>query len=640
LVPTFTLSAAASVSPTSGAAQDFTSAKTYTVTAEDGSTQDYVVTVNNLKNTQKQITAFTIEGQVSSSIDQTGKTILVTMPFGTDKTNLTPTITVSAAASVSPTSGAAQDFTSPKTYTVTAEDGTTQDYLVTVSNLKNTQKQILTFSIDGQVSSSIDQTGKTILVTMPFGTIKTYLEPTITLSAAASVSPTSGTAQDFTSSKTYTVTAEDGSTQDYVVTVNNLKNTEKQITAFTISGQVSSAIDQASKTVLVTMPFGTIKTNLVPTVTVSAAASVSPISGTAQDFTSPKTYTVTAEDGTTQDYVVTVNNLKNTEKQITAFTIAGQVSSAIDQAAKTVTVTMPFGTIKTNLVPTITLSAAASVSPTSGTAQDFTSSKTYTVTAEDGTTQDYAVTVNNLKNTEKQITAFTIAGQVSSAIDQAAKTVTVTMPFGTSKTNLVPTITLSAAASVSPTSGTAQDFTSSKTYTVTAEDGSTQDYAVTVNNLKNTEKQITAFTIAGQVSSAIDQAAKTVTVTMPFGTSKTNLVPTITLSAAASVSPTSGAAQDFTSPKTYTVTAEDGTTQDYVVTVSNLKNTQKQITAFTIEGQVSSAIDQTGKNHFGDHAVRDHQNKPWSRPSPYRRRLACRPHRARRRTSLHPRPTR
>jgi hypothetical protein len=202
------------------------------------------------------------------------------------------------------------------------------------------------------------------------------LTPTITLSAAASVSPTSGTAQDFTSSKTYTVTAEDGTTQDYVVTVNNLKNTEKQITAFTIAGQVSSAIDQASKTVLVTMPFGTNKTNLVPTVTVSAAASVSPTSGTAQDFTSPKTYTVTAEDGTTQDYVVTVNNLKNTEKQITAFTIAGQVSSAIDQAAKTVTVTMPFGTIKTNLVPTITLSAAASVSPTSGAAQDFTSSKT------------------------------------------------------------------------------------------------------------------------------------------------------------------------------------------------------------------------------------------------------------------------
>jgi hypothetical protein len=71
--------------------------------------------------------------------------------------------------------------------------------------------------------------------------------------------------------------------------------------------------------------------------------------GRAQDFTSAKTYTVTAEDGSTQDYVVTVNNLKNTEKQITAFTIAGQVSSAIDQAAKTVLVTMPFGTIKTNL---------------------------------------------------------------------------------------------------------------------------------------------------------------------------------------------------------------------------------------------------------------------------------------------------
>jgi hypothetical protein len=266
---------------------------------------DNSIIVEPTPSSQKQLLAFTIAGQISSTINQSEKSVIINMPHGTILNPLTPTITVSAAASVSPTSGAAQDFTSPKTYRVTAEDGSTQDYVVTVNNLKNAQKQILTFSIDGQVSSSIDQTGKTILVTMPFGTDKTNLEPTVTVSAAASVSPTSGAAQDFTSPKTYTVTAEDGTTQDYVVTVNNLKNTQKQITAFSIEGQVSSSIDQTGKTILVTMPFGTIKTNLEPTVTVSAAASVSPTSGAAQDFTSAKTYTVTAEDGTTQDYLVT-----------------------------------------------------------------------------------------------------------------------------------------------------------------------------------------------------------------------------------------------------------------------------------------------------------------------------------------------
>ena len=41
-------------------------------------------------------------------------------------------------------------------------------------------------------------------------------------------------------------------------------------------------------------------------ITISEKASISPESDTAQDFTNPVTYTVTAEDGTAQGYDVTV----------------------------------------------------------------------------------------------------------------------------------------------------------------------------------------------------------------------------------------------------------------------------------------------------------------------------------------------
>ncbi len=71
----------------------------------------------------------------NTDINQTNHTIAVTMPAGTNVTSLTPSITVSDKASVSPASGAAQDFTNPVTYTVTAEDGTQQTYIVTVTVL-------------------------------------------------------------------------------------------------------------------------------------------------------------------------------------------------------------------------------------------------------------------------------------------------------------------------------------------------------------------------------------------------------------------------------------------------------------------------------------------------------------------------
>ena len=90
----------------------------------------------------KAITAFTIPNQVGdTNINETTHTISVTMPYGISLTSLAPIITISGA-SVSPSSGATQDFTSAITYTVTAADSTTQAYTVTVTNVPNSVKPV------------------------------------------------------------------------------------------------------------------------------------------------------------------------------------------------------------------------------------------------------------------------------------------------------------------------------------------------------------------------------------------------------------------------------------------------------------------------------------------------------------------
>jgi hypothetical protein len=87
------------------------------------------------------------------------------------------------------------------------------------------------------------------------------------------------------------------------------------------------------------------------------------------------------------------------------------------------------------------------------------------------------------KITGKSITSFKFSDltpAVTATIDDAAKTIAATVPAGTNVTALAPTIETSESASVSPTSRTAQNFTTPVTYTVTAEDGSKQTYTVTV----------------------------------------------------------------------------------------------------------------------------------------------------------------
>ncbi len=85
-----------------------------------------------------EITNFTLdfEGLNTEDVDyDLGTDISVRVPFGTSLTGVIPTISVSDQATISPASGQSVDFVDgePKSFTVTAEDGTTKEYMVTVN---------------------------------------------------------------------------------------------------------------------------------------------------------------------------------------------------------------------------------------------------------------------------------------------------------------------------------------------------------------------------------------------------------------------------------------------------------------------------------------------------------------------------
>ena len=246
----------------------------------------------------------------------TGTNIAVTVPFGTNPADLVATFTTtgsSVAVGATPQVSATthNNFTSPVTYTVTAADASTQDYVVTVTIAPSSAKAITAFTIPNQTgTTTINEGMHTISITMPTGTNVTTLTPTITITGS-SINPNTGVAQDFTNPVSYTVTAADTSTQEYVVTVivTPALSSEKAITAFSfgdLTPSVIGAIDNDAGTVILTVPYGTNVTALIPAITITGAL-ISPASGLAQDFTLPVTYTLTAQDNSTKAYLVTVN---------------------------------------------------------------------------------------------------------------------------------------------------------------------------------------------------------------------------------------------------------------------------------------------------------------------------------------------
>lgn len=158
---------------------------------------------------------------VSGTVDESNKMVRLDFPAGTDVTHLTPTIIISNYATIEPASGVAQDFTNPVYYTVTAMSGATAQYMVeAVVHDADNEKSILSFRFDALDDSGvIDQIARTISFVLPAETDVTQLVPTIEVSEGATVEPASGVAQDFTNPVTYTVTALNGTTAVYTVTV-------------------------------------------------------------------------------------------------------------------------------------------------------------------------------------------------------------------------------------------------------------------------------------------------------------------------------------------------------------------------------------------------------------------------------------
>ncbi len=162
-------------------------------------------------------------------------------------------------------------------------------------------------------------------------------------------------------------------------------------------------------------------------------------------------------------------------------------------------------------------------------------------------------------------------------INNTAHTVALTVPYPTNVTALVATFTLSdnttaKVGAVAQVSGvTPNNFTNPVTYTLT-KGALIQDWIVTVTKTPpTTGKDIITFKFEGLnpvVTGIVTASTKTVTLEVPTGTNVTALVPTITVSPNAVISPASGVPQNYTTPKTYTVTAQDGSTAAWVVTVT------------------------------------------------------------------------
>ena len=388
---------------------------------------------NKSFNKEASILSFTLEGK-QGVIDEEAATITVTLPEGISLSGLTPEIELSEGAKLlSPDLPYSFIKDEPVAFQVQAEDGeTTKIYHVTVTQA-DIQSSGTTLKAATIGIQDVNQRGLEIQkITTSTGAdgvteIELLLGPEADLTQLRLYAETSERATsdvdlnykkvlDLSDWVTITLTAEDGTTKTYRIRAT--KNAYASIAAFSISigdERYNGTIDHDKGQILIQgVPSNADVTALVPNITLSEGTTrCIPLSGTAQDFTSPVDYTVTGDGLTARTYQVTVlrngaavnpptpDNEVTSAPTITAFSIDG-CQGVIDDDAGTIQVTMPMGTDTTSLIPSVSVSSGATVTPVSGAAVNLSAPVVYTVSNSRGS-RTYTVTVVLEKSISDQL---------------------------------------------------------------------------------------------------------------------------------------------------------------------------------------------------------------------------------------------
>ena len=407
----------------------------------------------------------------------------------------------------------------PVTFTVTAEDGkTTQDYTLTITKAKSSEKDITAVKLlnaDKSVIAEGKLNGTTWTITLPSDTDKALINKIgtstdvfmqinytgVSLAQAEGYDDATGTIGKWSSgnvmcgispnsSKTFTVTAEDDSTNTYTVeikytapnapTLSNGSATRTSKTGAAVKFTSSEAGNYFYKVV----DHGA----AVPTVDTSKSGT-SAVKG-------ENTITLSNLGDGARDIYIVVKNASGGESAALKVEIPayGSGSETPDTGKFTITINAPKGgTITTNRTKADKGDEIiVTVTPDNG-YQMVEGSLTYSLAVAGGETvkitgNRFTMPAGNVTitckwetatTTAKGITSFSISGVVG-AVNNTTNTITITLPRGTDVTKLTPVIATNGVKSLTPGSGETVDFTNAVTYTAAMEDGSSKTYTVTV----------------------------------------------------------------------------------------------------------------------------------------------------------------
>ena len=596
-----------------------------------GDTQTSHPSMNSLLKSLKPST-----GSLSPAFDSTVTAYVDTVPFTTEIFFLTPTVSDSHATvkvnSEAVTSGSASANallavgTNSIPVVVTAQDtAVSKVYTVNVFRTppaKNAALKSLAISA-GSLAPLFDTATLAYSDTVSNATAEIGLTPVVadtnarikvngTALASGSTSP-SIPLQVGSNAITVLVTAQDTSVKrTYTLNITRAKSSDATLSGLTISsGALSQTFDAATASYTAAVTNAT--TSLTVTPTVNQANATVKVKGTPVTSGSASTaiplntgsndveIMVTAQDGSTKTYTVSVTRAASSDATLSALALSsGTLSPTFDAATTTYSATVANATTSLTVTPTVNQANArvevndvniwppATTSPPISLAigNNVVSVK---VTAQDGTTKTYTVSVTRAASSDATLSALALSsGTLSPTFDAATTTYSATVANATTSLTVTPTVNqanatvkvnATAVASGSASAPIALSVGANTiTVTVTAQDGTTKTYTVSVTRAASSDATLSALALSsGTLSPTFAAGTTAYADTVSKSTSTITVTPTVndpdatvTINGTAVASGSSSASislQSGVNSITVVVTATDGTVKTYTLSV-------------------------------------------------------------------------
>lgn len=491
--------------------------------------------------------SFNIYFENALETETSNDTVYVTFAKGTDLKNIALDTTkefVYRKSSVSPNPKEEKDWTQPVSFDVTAECGITKTWVVVVNRLLDDEKH-LQVRFENQFSVGYSDSQDTIYVKL--NADQSYETAKLNAySGGVTVNPLPDTVKKWQEYQTFTVTAEDGTMQKWVVAISfadpdeKPASTEHSLVEIGAKDEVLPAsVDSVEREVVLHMASDSARGSIELSKFIISGNASSTLKSSL-DLRMPQKFTITAEDGVSfAEWTISADYVKSSAAEVLSYELDANANGfsaevKIDASAHKISFDVPYKnrTSLSALAFDAEYSAKATASvkvsmALSGTesVNGYVAAGVITVTAEDGTDIEWTVQANVLAASSEANIIFGLDNSKNSftgsvVMDTVNHKITISVSEGTDLSNVAFRYICSDGAAVTSPEGSVLNLSSkSGSIVVTAENGTAVTWNVVVE--EKPDPKLNSIKLAG-LDAIIDNEKMTVTVNnLPFNKTST-----------------------------------------------------------------------------------------------------------------------